>query len=193
MDIKATLSNPWVLGGGVVLGVIVLAMSHTSSGDNNGTVSSPGNALLNYQAQQNSAGMDYTYKMAELAAQKHGAMDLVQLQKTLGLMKSVENIASIDATHDVQRLAINGEITKTRIQAQTAASVEANTNFTRLLMSYVGADSSKYAIDANERINGMNNFTQMAIQENAQTQQAASAGLSSVLNFIPKLFGKSGA
>jgi len=190
LDIKSVVSNPYVIGGGVLLGVVILAISHGSSGGSNGAISSPGDALNSYQAQSAAMGMQYAYQNAQLAAQSSADMSNINLQRDLGYLKTLENLTSIDANHDTQRMQINSDITKTRIQAQTAASVEADNNFTRLMTSYIASNDSRYAIDSNERSNNMSIFSQMATQEAAQTQQAATAGLSSVLNFVPKLFGK---
>ncbi len=189
MDIKAVVSNPWVIGGGVVLGVVLLAMQSSSGQSSSGSVGAPSNALLNFQASQNALGAEYAYKNAELASATKGNMASLNLNTVMAFMSGLANINSIDANHDVQVRAINGEITKTRIQGQVAAQVEANDNFTRLMTSYVGSDVSKFGIASNERINAMNDATQMQIQQNAATQAAGSANLATVLNFVPKLFG----
>lgn len=189
MDIKGIVSNPWVIGGGIVLGVVLMAVNSSSGQSSSGAVGTPSNTLLNFQASQNALGADYAYKNAELASTDRGNMASLNLQTVMGFMAGLANLNSIDANHDVQIQVINGEITKTRIQTQVAAQTEANDNFTRLMTSYVGADVSKFGIAANERANDVNAATQMQIQQNAATQAAGSANLATVLNFVPKLFG----
>lgn len=189
MDIKGVISNPWVIGGGVLIGVVLLAVNSSGGSSNSGAVNSPSNALLNFQASQNALGLDYSYKNAELASTERGNMASLNLQTIMGFMAGLANLDAIDANHDVQIRAINADIMKTRIQTQAAAQTEANDNFTRLMTTYVGSDVSKYGIDAQVKMNDVNAQTQMAIQQNAATQAAGSANLATVLNFVPKLFG----
>lgn len=190
MDIKGIISNPYVIGGGILLGVVVLAMGGVSGQSSPGAITGPSNALLTFQAQQNALGAEYAYKNAELASQTVGQMASLQLDKALGFMSYMANIANVDANHDIAVRAINGDITKTRIQNMTSASVEANDNFTRLMMGYQASDASKYGVDAQIKINDMNNFTQLSIENQRSSQAAASAGLNAVVNLVPKLFGK---
>lgn len=186
MGIKETISNPWVLGGGLLLGVVILAVSHGGGGSTDSAPESGANAAF---AAQNAAGMEYSFKQSQLVADVSMSQTKTMLQQVQTFMQGLGNLAAVDANHDVQVRAINADIVKSRIQSQAIVAQNYDQQATRLAMTYVGADVSKFGIKTQKEINAYSTDAQMAIQNNQATQAAGSANLASVLAFIPKIMG----
>jgi hypothetical protein len=120
MDMMKTLSNPWVLGGGLVLGVIVLVMN------NGGGASS---------ASASTVGANLSYNEAALSATTQQA----QISANLGVAQFSADVASQDNnSSQIQQTLINANagITNSQIQSNAAMVIDQSNNNTRLGLGY---------------------------------------------------------
>lgn len=143
MDFKKSLSNPWVLGGGAALALVLIL---TSKGGSSG-----GNADAFISA-QNVAGMNYAANSAALAATVQNHNIDAETQKTIGFLSVVQNMFDSIQVNNTQRLQVAAGVTNNRIQANTAYAVEALSIQERMAATWVSGDVAKYGIDANQDV-----------------------------------------
>lgn len=192
MDIKPIISNPWVLGGGVVIGLVLLAVNGQRGHADSGEVYSPSAAVQSAMAAQAAAGQDYAYKMAMLASDQASQRSSFNVQTILGFLSFLENQQQVAANTAVQMRAVDNEIVRTRIENQTIRYLDDNAQMTRLAQSYIAADVSKYGMDTQLKLQKEQDFTQLAVagqQFTAALSQQGAGVFTAGLNLIPKLLG----
>ena len=144
MDFKKTLANPWVLGGGAAL-ALVLVLSSRGGSSSNGDIS----AVLGAQAAQNAAGLNYAANAASIAATVQMKNIDTKSAETIGFLSMMQMMFENGEVNATQRAAVSADVVKTRIANDTARHIESMSIFERMSAVWVGADVSRHGIDTN--------------------------------------------
>lgn len=187
IDLKPILSNPWVLGGGAALGVVILLMSNTGRGGSTPGYIDP-NALLSLnelQAGQAKAGQDYSANMAEIAAGLSGQLASLRTSENISIVNALSNMNAVIFAAGAQQQETMAGVARSRIESQTALVMDRNQNRVRLETSYVAADTSKFMasrdVEKTEVAANAANFNSIL--------QSQSAALAAVLGFAGNVVG----
>lgn len=168
MNLGKTFQNPYVIGGGLLIGVVVLLSSGGAKASGGDSASS--GAYLSFLAQQNASGMAYASDMAGVSANLAGKRIDASTTEHLRIIDAISNMFNVNAQQDVQNHAINAQVTTTRLQSDNAYRIEQAQQSTRLQTSYVEADTARYGLDVSKAIADLQMRGQMQI---AQTQASA--------------------
>lgn len=186
MDMSALkyLKNPWVLGAGVGLGLVVLAMrGGGQAGGVDGyagdqayinAINNQGNAVINANAQ------------VEVAKAQAGAVNIASI------IAWITNSQQISASQQVQNNQIMAGVQQTQIVSMNSYLTELSDNLTRMAQTYVAGDVANRQTAAQIE---MTRIQAGAATEIAETQADASkfgavvGGISNIAGGALKLFG----
>lgn len=182
MDFKAIVSNPWVLGGGLAIGALVLLTtgSAKSSAGASGYDPNVVLGLAQLSAQQGQAGMDYSANLATIAAGASKDFTAARVTENLKLVDAITNMQALFFTNAQRERETAAGVTNSRIQSMTALALDQQQEQIRLATTYVAADVSKYTTAADitkTRIAA-------AAQEHSADLAASSANLGAVLGLF---------
>lgn len=147
-NLGKALSNPLVLGGGALLGVILLMTNR--GGSNNGGASVP-------VSPYNSSAVAYNMMaLKEVTEQTRVAADLSKHRATMDVTKQVALLSTIKARDDnlrqvaVQRTISNEGIVKSQLATNAAIQIDLQDNIAR--MNIAGIDLAKTQVTANASV-----------------------------------------
>lgn len=191
MNFDKVLSNPWVWGIGIVLGVLVL--SQQSRGAAVAEPSNPygfvsGGAAL---ASANSGAMEYSARMAESAAATSRSNSANNLARDLKVIDAIQGANNVWATVQIASTESAAGVTKAKIEANTALAIDRGQNEVRRDQIYVAGNvasmSAQLAADIErQRTAASLAATTQANKINGATAKQANdnAFWDGVLNFV---------
>lgn len=190
MDIKKTLSNPWVLGGGAAIALVLVL---TSKGGGGGSSGESYGAVVGAQMAQNAAGLNYAANTATIAATVRMHELDTHAQETIGFLGLMQSMFDTRAVNDTQQRAIAASVTQSQIAAHSSAVQETLQGFFRLQQTWVSADVSKTGIaaDADMTKYGIRSAATTALMKDAQEtqRQLGSATISAGSNALGQILG----
>lgn len=135
LDFKSLLSNKWVLGGGLALGVLVLVMSRGSAApvDNSGQVAI---ALNTIASANNKAALDYQASVAGTAAAVSQTAIAGNTQRDLGVIAMIANVMQNSMVVASRASDTRAGIINNQITTSTARQLDQQQGLVRLLTSY---------------------------------------------------------
>ena len=172
IDFSKALTNPWVWGAGVILGVLVLSASSRGGSPHAGSPTDP-YALQGTQANlaaYNTAAFAAMTASADQAAATSRSNSANNLARDLKVIDAITNSNGVWATVETAANESAAGITKARIAAQTSLALDRGQNEVRRDQIYVAGQVSNFA-------------TQLAAQT-AQQQTAASLKATTQANQI---------
>lgn len=205
-DFKAMLSNKWVWGGGLALGLVLMLVAGRGGGST--ATSSPDNGagialqLASIQAGNNRSAMEYAASRAATEADLTKVSIAAQVQRDLAVVDYVRS-----AGHDIAVLLsheneVSAGIQNARIQSATALQLDQQQGFVRLNQTWVegntalalktadnaltqslawGADDvTKTGIASNERIAIRGMLTSQQMQDSLASSRERLAGITGV-------------
>jgi hypothetical protein len=121
------IKNPWVIGGGLLAGLLVMLMR----GSNSGAAQS---SSIDYLTAANLASAGNMARNAELSATLSADMNRTTVAREMNVLGAASNMFAA-ATEQTTKLAeISSGIFKTQIQSQTAIALDRQQNAARLDM-----------------------------------------------------------
>lgn len=151
-SISKTLSNPYVLGGGVLVGLFLMLSSHrsvASTGPAN-TASTP--AYLSAASAFNiAASHDITSQLA-IKSDLQKTQIQGDVTKQVAVLSTLVNFSNNAAKVQAQQIISNQGIIQSQLQTQAAIVIDINNNATRLSLGQEQVNATKITSDANTRI-----------------------------------------
>ena len=147
MDLKSIFSNPWVLGGGLVLGVILL-VSKGSGSSNSGDAGNLGSTLtsLEIAADVNKAGMQLSALQAGIAGDIAQAQIATDAGLLAGFVNTLGGLKNQSMLIQAQIAESNAGVYKTISQSIFAARMDRQANANRIAMGTLEADMNLAAL-----------------------------------------------
>jgi hypothetical protein len=141
MNFDKVLSNPWVWGAGIVLGVLVMSAASRGAAPAQGAYDpyayTGGGAAL---AANNTAAMDFMSRAAETAAATSRSNSANNLARDLKVIDAIEGSNNIWATVQAAATESAAGVTKARIEANTALAIDRGQNEVRRDQIYVAGN-----------------------------------------------------
>lgn len=213
MDIAKTLTNPYVLIGGAALGLVLIisGKGNTPAGSNAGIYNSVtdayNKAALQSQDNQLAAWVEVT--KARIAAATDYGKTLIDDQTRLDIARVGGDVARYQASNDFlknitdnstqlakQRVISNAGVTNAVIQHNTAVTLDAGQNMTRMALANTQAAVDTYATNQNNitaRLVSAHDVTKTRITTNGQIDiaktQAKAVKTASKYNMFSSMFG----
>ena len=139
------LSNPWVIGGGVVIGAIILFSGKGSSGGDGGVGATL--ASMQIAAETNREGMQLVAAQSEIA----GNMAIARMQTDAGVltsfMESMVNLRNVSVLNSARISESNAGVINSVIQARTSLALDRQQNANRLAFGTVSKDPVTDSLD----------------------------------------------
>lgn len=157
MDFKV-LKNPYVLGGGVVIGLLVLMTSGGGATDET-PAADAGLAYANLGLQRDLAAMNLISRNAEASLARDSDLDKNNTAKYLGVLNLLDSNRKTNAQVAMTMAAVNASIAQTRIQNMTAVLIDQADNNARLVQGYTEAGIARYSIDGQVMQTALNGWT----------------------------------
>lgn len=132
-EILDTFKNPWVLGGGAAVGLVLLMMAKTNT--NAGTasdVSNAGGMPASIVGQYNIAALDAVTKQAQIAASLGAVAIQADAQKQVSVLNVIQNNSNNLAQVQQAALTTGASIINNQITSQSAVIIDAMNNSNRL-------------------------------------------------------------
>lgn len=146
MNFDKVLSNPWVWGVGIVLGVLVMSSASRGAAPAQGTYDPygyvGGGAAL---AAANAGAMEYSARMAETAAETSRANGANNLARDLKVIDAIQGSNNVWATVQAAATESAAGVTKARIEANTAVTLDRSQNEVRRDQIYVAGNVANFA------------------------------------------------
>lgn len=140
MEIAKIVSNPWVIGGGAAL-ALVLVLSRNSSG---------GEAPSGYSGSGlNASAFAYATAAAQIAADQSGQSTTADTARTLKAYDTLVSLATVNADFQTKMAETNAGIVNAKLVANTALQLDRSQQAERYKEAWLGANVSK-TLSANE-------------------------------------------
>lgn len=190
IDVKTLASNPWVWGGGLALGLMILLARGGGAAPAGGAYNPNDVASLNaLQQQQNAAGLAWSTNMATIAAGTAKSNSANNLARDL---KVIDAVTNMQQQNTVVTLAANDSaagVAKSQIAQTTALVVDRNATSVRRDMVWAAADTSKFAAQLAYKADAAKTAAALKAQTQANDLNASNAFWGNVLNFGKVLVG----
>jgi len=172
MDFKS-LANPWVIGGGALLGLVLLM----SRGGGAAPGANYGATLTSMELSNDitKAGMALVATQAQIAAMVATKNAEIDAQLHLGTMATFNNVLSANAMRSQQVAESNAGIFQSMIAGRAALALERQAGATRMAMATIEADTTLKSLALE---NGINIFQKQAKQTTKNSQSRSLVGLS---------------
>jgi hypothetical protein len=146
-DFAKALTNPYVLGGGALLGVILL-MSNKGAPSNGGAPVTPGyNSIM---SAYNMAALEATTEQARISADYGKHIATADVTKQIGILSAINARDANLRMITVQRIQSNEGIVKTQLQTSAAMQIDMQQQIAK--MNIAGMDVTKQAITTNGQV-----------------------------------------
>lgn len=135
-DLANTFSNPWVLGGGAALGLVMLMMAKTKT--NQGTANDVATAYglpASVVGQYNIAALGAVTQQAAIAADVGKAALAADTTKQVAVLDAIKNMNTNAAVVQQAAITSGAGIINTQIQTQGATIIDAMNNTNRLSLA----------------------------------------------------------
>lgn len=172
MKIPKLVSNPYVLGGGVLIGLVVLLSRGGSTGGGGGA-SDP---VLAYNLQ----AMALEQGAARVAGEVQVNSMALDVRRTLGLASTMANMFAVNSSAQVQNAEISAGVIKTMATSATNRDIELSANFLSAYQSIQKTYLSTSAATQIARINGETSKAVAQINADASVKSAYIGGVASV-------------
>lgn len=130
LEIGKMVSNPWILGGGALVGILLLTMGR---GGSSGGQSVNPNAVLSANVEHNRLASQAVVERESIAAGKAVALSEINAGYFAHIWDSYVNLAGVDASRRVQMAEINAGITNHIVTSGTAVILDMQQNASRLM------------------------------------------------------------
>lgn len=131
-DLAATFKNPYVIGGGVLVGLILMMSAHKANGATSGGPVTADPVYTTAVLENNKAAMAATTAQAGIAAGV--ATQRISADMTLGVatLNTIQNADNNRALVAKQAIMSNEGIIKSQIETASATTIDINNNMARL-------------------------------------------------------------
>jgi hypothetical protein len=143
MSIMDTLTNPWVLGAGAAIG-LVLMFSRSGDGGGGGPSAYFSPAFLSEQMRTNAALVQTSLQTgASLEAKR---MEF-QTTRDIAALSTMAKLADSSAVLSARLTESRNGTLRTLATSNAAVAIDASQNFARLGMTYIQSSTAKYQAD----------------------------------------------
>lgn len=140
------LANPWVIGGGVVIGAIILFSGKGSGGGGDGGVGAT-LASMQIAADVNKEGMNLVAAQSAIA----GEVAVARMQQDAGVivafMETLTNLRNVSVLNSARIAESNSGVINNLIQSRTALALDRQQNANRIGFGTVAQDPQLHSLD----------------------------------------------
>lgn len=176
--------NPWILGGAVLVGGLVLLGSR--GGGSSGVSSSD---VLSAQTAQNAAALNYAAISSTNGVSVTQAELTSETKSHLDMLSFVQNIFANNSQVAINAANVNAGIENNRISTQGALVADLAAENTRLQSAYLSAETSKYGFDTQTKVAQISADGTYATATGVASIQAGTNTFDALANTVGKLFG----
>lgn len=148
MQLGDTFKNPWVLGGGALIGMVLLLRSSGANAEVSSTMDGVNPTMMSSAVAMNATVMGANIEVARLQAHLGEIAYQADVAKQLGFFSLIKSIDDNNAIVANQRTISQAGITNSLIQSSTAIIVDQANNATRLALGYEETTRAGIAADA---------------------------------------------
>lgn len=167
MDFGATLKNPWVWGGGAVIGAVLLLRSGPANAAAASRMDAANPTYMSSAVAMNAAAMGTQVQLAQISANLGATAFQADTAKQLGFYSLIKAIDDNNAIIENNRVSSEAGITNNLITSSTAIIVDQANNANRLALAYETTTQSEIQANKDVSVAKLQADAQKAVSHNS--------------------------
>lgn len=166
MDFGATLKNPWVIGGGALIGVVLLLRSGPANAQVSANMDAANPTYMSQAVAMNAAAMGAQIQLAQISANLGATAFQADTAKQLGFYSLIKSIDDNNAIVENTRVTSQAGITNSLITSSTAIIVDQANNANRLALAYQETAQAEIGANKDIQVAKLQSDAQKAVSHN---------------------------